>query len=186
VDFPRLLRTLRTDTHTGYITLTGSGYSGVILLNEGQALEAVCSDGSVIQGEQAFLQFRRHMDAGDGVLDVIELPSDIVVALARLYTAGAIYTGLLGRFVNLDNLLEYLAEERLDGSVVVTGATEMGVILLNEGGVLGAFTESHRSLDKSTAAVAALAMERSSRIEVGGGSGGPVALDVDAALNLPY
>jgi hypothetical protein len=186
VDFPRLLRTLRTDRHTGYVKLTGAGYSGVILLSDGQALEAVCGDGSVVQGEPAFLQFRRHMDGGDGVLDVIELSSETVVALARLYTAAAIYTGLLGRFVNLENLLEYLAEERLDGSVVVTGATEMGVILLGAGEVLGAYTETRRSLEKGAAAVAALAKERTSRIEVAGGPGSPAAIDVDAALNLPY
>jgi hypothetical protein len=186
VDFPRLLRTLRNDRHTGYITLTGEGYSGVILLNDGEVLEAICGDGNVSQGEPAFLQFRRHMDAGDGVLDVIELSNDIVIALTRLYTADAIYTGLLGRFVNLDNLLEYLAEERVDGSVVVTGTSEVGVILLKEGEVLGAYTESHRALDKKTDGVAALATERTSRIEVGGSSGNPVALDADAALNLPY
>ena len=186
VDFPRLLRTLSSDRHTGYINLTGNGYAGVILFNDGQALEAVCSNGTAVQGESAFLQIRRHMDGGDGILDVIELPGETVVAIAQLFSAPHLYTGLLGRFVNLDALLEYLSEERVDGSVVVTTPGEMGVILLREGAVQGAYTGSRRALDKSTAAVASLAGDRQSRIEVKGGAGSVVALDVDAALSRPY
>jgi hypothetical protein len=186
VDFPRLLRTLRSDRHTGYINLSGNGYSGVILFNDGQALEAVCSNATAVQGESAFLQIRRHMDGGDGILDVIELPADTVIAIAQLFTAPHIYTGLLGRFVNLDALLEYLGEEKVDGSVVVTAPNEMGVILLRDGSVLGAYTGSHRSLDKTTATVAALAGDRQSRIEVKGGAGSVASIDVDAALSRPY
>jgi hypothetical protein len=186
VDFPRLLRTLRSDRHTGYVNLSGSGYSGVILFNDGAALEAVCSNGSAVQGEPAFLQIRRHMDGGDGILDVIELPSETVVAIAQLFSAPYLYTGLLGRFVNLDALLEYLSEEKVDGSVVVTTPNEMGVILLREGSVQGAYTGSRRTLEKATTAVASLAGDRQSRIEVKGGSGGVAPLDVDAALSRPY
>jgi hypothetical protein len=186
VDFPRLLRTLRSDRHTGYVNLSGSGYSGVILFNDGAALEAVCSNGSAVQGESAFLQIRRHMDGGDGILDVIELPSETVVAIAQLFSAPYLYTGLLGRFVNLDALLEYLGEEKVDGSVVVTTPNEMGVILLREGAVQGSYTGSHRTLEKATTAVASLAGDRQSRIEVKGGSGSVAPLDVDAALSRPY
>jgi hypothetical protein len=186
VDFPRLLRTLRSDRHTGYINLSGNGYFGVVLLHDGQVLEAVCSNGTAVQGESAFLQIRRHMDGGDGIIDVIELPGETVVAIAQLFTAPHLYTGLLGRFVNMDALLEYLSEEKVDGSVVVTAPTEMGVILLREGSVLGAYTGSRRSLDTTTSAVASLAGDRQSRIEVKGGGGTVVPIDVDAALSRPY
>jgi len=186
VDFPRLLRTLRSDRHTGYVALTGSGYSGVILFNEGQALEAVCSNGTAVQGENAFLQIRRHMDGGDGVLDVIELDGGMVIAMAQMYTAPHLYTGLLGRFVNLDALLEYLAEEKVDGSVVVSTPSEMGVILLREGTIAGAYSGSRRAMEKTTASVAALAGDRRSKIEVVGGAGQVIPIDVDAALARPY
>jgi hypothetical protein len=186
VDFPRLLRTLRSDRHTGYVNLSGSGYSGVILLNDGQALQALCSNSTAVQGEAAFLQIRRHMDAGDGVIDVIELDAETVTALAQLFTSPYLYSGLLGRFVNLDALLEYLAEERVSGSVVVQTPTESGIILLRDGGILGTYTESQRSLDKATTAVAALATDRQSIIEVKGGDGTIDPIDVDAALNRAY
>lgn len=57
VNFPRLLRTLRNDRHTGYVRLSGTGsrYAGFILLHEGRVLEALCSNSSVTQGEPAFL-----------------------------------------------------------------------------------------------------------------------------------
>jgi hypothetical protein len=126
------------------------------------------------------------MDGGDGVLDVIELNGEIVQALARLFIGPPIFTGLLGRFVNLEALLEYLAEEQLDGSVIVTGANEVGVILMNQGSILAAYTESHPTLETSTAAVAALAVERTSRIEVKGGASRVAPIDVDAALSRPY
>ncbi len=186
VDFPRLLRTLRSDRHTGYVNLSGTGYSGVILLNDGQALQALCSNGTAVQGESAFLQIRRHMDAGDGVIDVIELDGETVTALAQLFTSPYLYSGLLGRFVNLDALLEYLAEEHVSGSVVVQTPTEAGIILLRDGDILGTYTESQRSLDKATTAVAALAKDRQSSIEVKGGDGDIAAIDVDAALNRAY
>lgn len=186
VDFPRLLRTLRSDRHTGYVNLSGTGYSGVILLNDGQALQALCSNGTAVQGESAFLQIRRHMDAGDGVIDVIELEGETVTALAQLFTSPYLYSGLLGRFVNLDALLEYLAEEHVSGSVVVQTPSEAGIILLRDGDILGTYTESQRSLDKATTAVASLATDRQSSIEVKGGDGTIAAIDVDAALNRAY
>lgn len=186
VDFPRLLRTLRSDRHTGYVNLSGNGYSGVILLNDGQALQALCSNGTAVQGEAAFLQIRRHMDAGDGVIDVIELEGETVTALAQLFTSPYLYSGLLGRFVNLEALLEYLAEEHVSGSVVVQTPNEAGIILLRDGDILGTYTESQRSLDKATKAVAALATDRQSVIEVKGGDGEIAAIDVDAALNRAY
>lgn len=186
VDFPRLLRTLRSDRHTGYVNLSGNGYSGVILLNDGQALQALCSNATAVQGESAFLQIRRHMDAGDGVIDVIELDSEMVTALAQLFTSPYLFSGLLGRFVNLDALLEYLAEEKISGSVVVQTPTEAGIILLHDGEILGTYTETQRSLDKATTAVASLATDRQSSIEVKGGDGTIAAIDVDAALNRAY
>jgi outer membrane biosynthesis protein TonB len=186
VDFPRLLRTLRSDRHTGYVNLSGTGYSGVILLNDGQALQALCSNGTAVQGESAFLQIRRHMDAGDGVIDVIELDGETVTALAQLFTSPYLYSGLLGRFVNLDALLEYLAEEHVSGSVVVQTPNEAGIILLRDGDILGTYTETQRSLDKATTAVATLAKDRQSSIEVKGGDGAIAAIDVDAALNRAY
>lgn len=188
VDFPRLLRTLRNDRHTGYVRLSGgtAHYSGFILLHEGRVLEALCSNTEVSQGETAFLQLRRHMDDGDGVIDVIELDGTIVDALARLNTGRPLFVGLLGRFVNVDALLEYLHEERLDGSVIVSTNDGLAIVLLSEGSVLGSYTDTQRRLDQTTGPAAALARDKSSRIDVKGPPTKVAALDVEGALDLPY
>jgi hypothetical protein len=188
VDFPRLLRTLRNDRHTGYVRLAGGGvhYSGFILLHEGRVLEALCSNGEVSQGETAFVQLRRHMDDGDGVIDVVELDGGVVDALARLNTGRPLFLGLLGRFVNVDALLEYLHDERLDGSVIVSTADSLAIILLSEGGVIGSYTDSQRRLDQTTGPAAALARDKSSRIDVKGPPVKTASLDVESALDRPY
>ena len=188
VDFPRLLRTLRSDQHTGYVRLTGTGsaYGGFILLQDGEALEALCSNTTVTQGETAFLHFRRHMDNGDGVLDVVELDREVVEALGRLYAGPPLFIGLLGRFVNFEALLEYLQEEKLDGSIIVTAGENRGLVLLSHGDVLGAYSEADRTLDKATEPAAVLARDKGSRIEVKGAPARMTPLDVEGALNLPY
>jgi hypothetical protein len=186
VDFPRLLRTLRTEGHTGYIRLIAGSTTAVLLFREGELIEAEAGDDGSAHGEDAFLTFRRQMDTGEGVIDVIELDSERVTAVARLLTGPPLFTGLLARFVNFQALLEYLGEERLDGSVIVVGGSQTGVILLNEGGVLAAYTAESRAPQSSTEAVDALAAERPARIEVRGHDTTRGALDVEGALSRPY
>src|SRR5207302_11076679 len=41
VDFPKLLRTLDADKHTGYVRLDGADFAGVLLLHDGHVLEAL-------------------------------------------------------------------------------------------------------------------------------------------------
>ena len=183
VDFPKLLRTLDNDKLTGYVRLAGDSFSGVLLLHDGHVLEALFSDGGQItQQVDAFQSVRRRMEAGEGLLDVIELSGETVVALAQLLTARPLFTGLLGRFINFEALLEYLAEEKIDGSLVVAGGTETGVILLRKGVVHGAYTQSQRELAGDAKDVTALAQERPSRIEVKSGAGSPPGIDVEGAL----
>lgn len=186
VDFPKLLRTLDSDKHTGYVRIDGADFAGVLLLHDGHVLEALFSAGELSQGERAFQNFRRRMERGEGLLDVIELSGETVVALAQLLTARPMFTGLLGRFVNFSALLEYLAEEKVDGSVLVTGGSETGVILLRRGQIHGAYTQSQRDLSQSAAVVDNLAGERSARIEVKAGAGSPAGIDIEAALRATF
>ena len=187
VDFPKLLRTLDSDKLTGYVRLDGADFSGVLLLHDGHVLDALFSDGAITQAMEAFQKLRQRMERGEGLLDVIELSGETVVALAQLLTAPPLFTGLLGRFINFESLLEYLAEEHVDGSLVVAGGTETGVILLRKGSILGAYTQTHRDLAAAPGPVTALAAERTSRIEVKSGrAASPEGIDVDAALRVVF
>jgi hypothetical protein len=185
VDFPRLLRTLRSDKHTGFIRLFNGSSIGVLLFRDGELVEAEAGDDGSAHGEDAFNVFRRGMDTGEGLIDVVELDSDTVTSVARLLTGPPLFTGLLARFVNFPALLEYLAEERLDGSVIVVGGTETGVILLKQGSVLAAYTADSRAPQTSTDAVAALATERPARIEVRGDDSSRGGIDAEAVLSRP-
>ncbi|GAC1340407.1 MAG: hypothetical protein NVSMB29_09210 [Candidatus Dormibacteria bacterium] len=185
VDFPKLLRTLRTDTHTGYVRLTGNEFTGVLIFHDGHLLEALAKTQGAKQGEAAFKEVQTRMERGEGVLDVIDLPGDTVVALAQLLMARPMFTGLLGRFINFASLIEYLSEEKVDGSVIVATDEDTGVILLRRGEVLGAYTQAQARMDPKTDGVQKLAADRSSRIEVKGGMGDISGIDVEGALNRP-
>ena len=185
VDFPKLLRTLRTDTHTGYVRLSGNEFTGVLIFHDGHLLEALAKTQTAKQGASAFKDVQSRMERGEGVLDVIDLPGDTVVALAQLLMARPMFTGLMGRFINFASLIEYLSEEQVDGSVIVATDEDTGVILLRRGEVLGAYTQAQAKMDQKIDGVQKLAGERSARIEVKGGMGDISGIDVEAALNNP-
>ncbi len=186
VDFPKLLRTLRNDQHTGYVRLDGGGFSGILLFHEGHLLEALSSEPGAQNGDAAFQAVRRSMEAGTSTLDVIDLGGDTVDALAQLLTAPLMYTGLLGRFVNFEALLAYLTEEKVEGAVVVVGADDVGIILLSQGQVLGAYTRSTPGLSNATTGVGKIASENGARIEVKSGVGAVSAIDVERALSRAF
>ena len=186
MDFPKLLRTLRGDQHTGYIRLTAPDFSGILLFHEGHLLEALSSNAGARSGEAAFQAMRRSMDAGAGGLDVIDLAGETVEALAQLLTAPLLYTGLLGRFINFDALLAFLTEEGVEGAVLVVGSADIGIILLSRGKVLGAYTQTSPALNTATTGVAKIATDKTARIEVKSGTGTVVPLDVENALSHAY
>jgi hypothetical protein len=186
VDFPRLLRTLRGDQHTGYIRLTAPDFSGILLFHQGHLLEALSSNSGARSGEAAFQAMRRSMDAGTGGLDVIDLAGETVEALAQLLTAPLLYTGLLGRFIDFDALIAYLNEEGVEGAVLVAGSEDVGIILLSRGKVLGAYTQTNPALNTATTGVAKIATDKTARIEVKSGVGSVVPLDVENALSRAY
>ena len=185
VDFPRLLRTLRGEHHTGYIRLVTGSTSGTLLFADGELVEAEGGDDGALHGEAAFTAFRRQMDTGEGLIDVVDLEAETVTAVARLITGPPVFSGLLARFVNFPALLEYLEEQRLDGSVIVAGGSQTGVILLSDGNVLAAYTADARTPQSSTDAVATLAAERSAVIEVRGDDSSRGGIDIEAALSRP-
>ena len=186
VDFPKLLRTLRGDQHTGYVRLTAPDFSAMLLFHEGHLLDARCSAPGSRAGDGAFQAIRRSMDAGTGALDVIDLASEIVEGIGTLLTSPLLYTGLLGRFVNFDALLAYLTEEGVDGAVLVVGSSDVGIIMLSHGHVLGAYTQTNPALSTATTGVAKIATDKAARIEVKSGSGAMAAIDVESALSRPY
>jgi hypothetical protein len=167
VDFPKLLRSLSSDRLTGYLRLTGAASRGMILFYQGSLIESFYDGGAVVStGRTAFSLFKNDVDRGEGSMDVIELSSEVVTAIYQLLTAPTILQGLLARFVDVRALLQYLQEEKIHGSLLVRAPEEMGIVLLRDGQLLGAFTRGQPQLVQDPEIVTRLCAEPKTRIEV--------------------
>src|SRR5207244_1295320 len=70
------------------------------------------------------------------------------------------------RFVDIRALLEYLQEEKIHGSLLVRAPEEMGIVLLRDGQLLGAFTRGQPQLMQDPEIVTRLCADAKTRIEV--------------------
>jgi hypothetical protein len=167
VDFPKLLRSLSADRLTGYLRLTGQASRGMILFYQGSLIESFYDGGAVVTtGRTAFSLFKNDVDRGEGSMDVIELSAEVVTAIYQLLTAPTILQGLLARFVDVRALLQYLQEEKIHGSLLVRAPEEMGIVLLRDGQLLGAFTRGQPQLMQDPEIVTRLCADSKTRIEV--------------------
>jgi len=167
VDFPKLLRSLSSDHLTGYLRLTGAASRGMILFYQGSLIESFYDGGAVVStGRTAFSLFKNDVDRGEGSMDVIELSAEVVTAIYQLLTAPTILQGLLARFVDVRALLAYLQEEKIHGSLLVRAPDEMGIVLLRDGALLGAFTRGQPQLMQDPEIVTRLCADAKTRIEV--------------------
>src|SRR5438874_4762409 len=167
VDFPKLLRSLSTDRLTGYLRLTGQASRGMILFYQGSLIESFYDGGAVVStGRTAFSLFKNDVDRGEGSMDVIELTAEVVTAIYQLLTAPTILQGLLALFVDIRALLQYLQEEKIHGSLLVRAPDEMGIVLLRDGQLLGAFTRGQPQLMQDPEIVTRLCADSKTRIEV--------------------
>ena len=170
VDFPKLLRSLAKDRHSGYVRLAGDGFTAVLLFSDGSVVEALYERGGAITtGQAAFQRFGEHIDEGEGVLDVIQLTLEMVTAIFQLLTGPSYYERLLARFVKADALIEYLTEEGMSGAMIVRDADHCGIVLFRDGTVLGAYTDTSRDVDADPAKVLQLCESQAALIEVRGG-----------------
>jgi len=172
VDFPKLLRSLAKDQHSGYVRLTGDGFVGVLLFASGAVVEAIYdATGSVSTGSDAFAHFGDRIDQGEGGLDVIQLSPEMVTGIYQLLTAPSVYEKLLARFIKADALLEHLSEQNTSGAVIVRGAGgATGVVLYRDGHLLGAYTDESREAADNAGKVTALCDDPAAEIEVRGGA----------------
>jgi hypothetical protein len=186
VDFPKLLRSLQIDHLTGYLRLAANNASGMVLLYRGNLMEALYDGGAVVStGRSAFQLIKGSVDRGEGTLDVHSLSDEVVRGIYHLLTAPPYLQGLVARFVKPDELLAHLQEVRLTGPVIMRSPEDLGVILLQEGKVLGAYTRQGRELSDRADAVFALCQNPATRIEVRAAQPGsePPSMSLEEALS---
>ena len=170
VDFPRLLTTLEREGYTGYVRLLTDDASGLILFREGSALECMydgaAEASSLVLGKQALQQFNDDVTAGHGVLDVVGLSPELIDGLYELTVSRPLYTELYAAWVDMKALLNFLAERKLSGSVMVRSAGGTGVIILAAGDLAGAYTSESRDIADKPDRVLALCDDPNAMIEV--------------------
>jgi hypothetical protein len=169
VDFPRLITTLEKEAYTGYVRLLTDDATGLIFFREGSALECVYDQGenpSLQFGKQALQAFNDDVTRGQGVLDVVELSSELIDGLYELTVARPKYTDLYASWVDMNSLLKFLKERKLSGSVMVRSGKGTGVIILTDGDLTGAYTSESRDISEDAEGVLSLCGDPEAMIEV--------------------
>ena len=170
VDFPRLLTTLEREGYTGYVRLLTDEAAGLILFREGSALECLYDGGaeasSLVLGKQALQHFNDDVTAGHGVLDVVGLSPELIDGLYELTVSRPMYTELYAGWVDMKALLNFLAERKLSGSVMIRSSSGTGVIILSAGEMAGAYTSESREISDKPDRALALCDDPSAMIEV--------------------
>jgi hypothetical protein len=168
VDFPRLISTLERESFTGYIRLLADGPSGLIYFRDGTPLECVFDNGSdpMEQGRTALLNLNQEVTKGQGVLDVVGLGPELIDGLYHVIVAQPIYSQLYAGWIDMESFLQFLADRKLTGSLVVRARSGTGVIILDEGQLAGAYTSRSREVSGDADGVLALCDDPEAMIEV--------------------
>jgi hypothetical protein len=178
LNFPMLLRTLNQDGFSGYVSITGEKDAhnvGHILFREGSIIQAQQRAGGSYRRHKAALQeIVRGVAAGEGLIDAIEIPADLVDSVGGLVVANTIFLQLPSRIVDFDALVEFVEEKSLTGGILVTsGQDQVSVVLLTEGRAKGSYSSVNPDLTEGPGVAAAACAERDARIDVVAAPAGP-------------
>lgn len=134
--FEALLEDLQGRRMTGYVEVTFPGYSGTLLISEGEIVNA-CEEetDSRLTGAPAVRAISARASQKDGTVNVYSAFPDIVLLLHRLMDSRPLYKDLTSAFTSLDRLIAKLRSDGLTGYVEVQVADGQGtgVIYLSMG-----------------------------------------------------
>jgi hypothetical protein len=167
VDFERLQATLAETGYSGYVRLVAPGAQGVVLLRNGKVVDSLHRRGSeTLSGGSALAAIERQVADGSGVLDLVNLDSELVDGLHHLASGAPTYPDLRASWVNPEGLLRFLEQRHFTGAISVRAGRGGGVIMLHDGEVTGSFTTESRVMGDDAAAVIALCEDPEAVIEV--------------------
>lgn len=183
--FDRLLAALGEAAHSGYLRLLAPGASAILLLKDGNLLDCLCrQDASVCQGEEALRTVEGLVARGEGVLDVVSLPAEVVDGLHQLASGSIVHPEMHTSWVNVGGLVDFLRAREFTGTLEVDAPGDAGVIVFERGRVRGAFTQSSGVLSDHTDQVLDLCRDPATKIVVratAGTSGGAESQPTGAA-----
>ena len=183
VDGQRLLNFLADRKHTGALVATGPSRAETAVIYEGAVIGLIStSDG--ITRRLSRLSLSGPGSGEEHELTVFTYRPEVALAVGQMINLPVRFEGLHGSFVDFPALLSFLRRENASGAVRISTHVDVGVVLLRNGEVLGAYSGSQPDLDDAET-VFALAREPDAEIDVHVGSpvapaGAPVAATVGA------
>lgn len=182
VDFRRLLATLAAERLTGYVRLSCSSSSGLLLLLDGEIIECVYDGGEVNATAASALRIiNDDVSRGDGQIDVVSLNRRTVLGIQQMLMATTLYRDLYSNWVDIQALLDFLLKRRLSAAVIVQRSGEAAVALLHDGKLRGAFSRSSGKMEATAQSLIAICSRPDAQIEVRAGevdgSGETLSLD---------
>lgn len=126
--FEALIGDLQERKLTGYVEVSAPGYTGTLLLSEGEVVNAqeVAGERRVV-GPAASRGVMERAGERDGMINVYSAFPDVVLLLHRLMDSRPLYRDLTSAFTSLDRLIAKLRSDGLTGYVEVHVADEAGV-----------------------------------------------------------
>ncbi|MBE0608758.1 MAG: hypothetical protein IH609_05215 [Dehalococcoidia bacterium] len=144
--FEALLADLKTRRLTGYVELTFAGYTGTLLVSEGEIVNA-CEETAAqrLTGGPAVRAICSRAAEKDGTVNVFSAFPDVVLLLHRLMDSRPLYKDLTSAFTSLDRLIAKLRTDGLTGyvEVQVTDGMGTGVIYLSGGEPVESVLSTH-------------------------------------------
>ncbi len=134
--FDALLEDCRSRKLTGFIEVTFPGYSGTLILSEGEVLNGSVSAGTDhLTGPAAIRNITERAAQRDGTINVSTAFPDVVLLLDRVMDSRPLYKDLTSAFTSLDRLIAKLRTDAITGyvEVHVSGDAGVGVIYLQDG-----------------------------------------------------
>jgi hypothetical protein len=183
VDGQRLLQFLADRKHTGALVATGGSRAEIAVIYEG-AVVGLISTSDGMTRRLSRLSLSGPGSGEEHELTVFTYRPEVALAVGQMINLPVRFERLHGSFVDLPALLNFLRRENASGAVRISTRVDVGVVLLRNGEVLGAYSGSQPDLDDAET-VFALAREPDAEIDVHVGSqvtppGAPSAATIGA------
>ena len=146
VDGPRLLRFLGDRKHTGAVVDAAANRVQVTVLHDGGVVGLVAATGD---GSERLEHLALPTPGGgdEHSLTVLTYRPEVAIALGQLINVPERFARMHGTFVDFPALHTFLQREQASGAVRITTHEDAGIVLLRNGGVLGAYSRLNPELD---------------------------------------
>ncbi len=135
VNIDGVLQELKSEQFTGYVKISSENYDGLVIYENGVPIESIenYTDGRPrVEGAEAMDNVIAKTKEGGGVLNIQELPSNVVNMMLRAIHSKVVYKDLLSEFTQIKNLLVTLKTKQITGHVEIEmndGAGEAFIFL---------------------------------------------------------